>query len=346
MLYATTRSKSNVETAHKSIHLDCAGDGGLFTPFQATHFSHDEILQLKDRGFGQNMANILNHFFGCGLSGWDVEFAIGRSPVKINTIPHRILIAESWHNNQWKFNYVVQMLSDRLRKENAGEIPTNWVGVAVRIAAFFGIYGQLLAAGQVEAETELDVAVTTGDFVAPIAAWYARSMGLPIGNIICGCNANGGVWDLLHHGEMSTGGVAVKTCTPEADVVVPRNLERLVYETLGMEENNRFLECCRKGSLYALTEEQLEVLHKGMFAAVISDSRVNTILHSVYRTSNYVFSPYGALAYGSLLDYRAKTGESRAALLLTERGPICDSEQVARAMQIPMSELIKRINIT
>lgn len=345
MLYASTRSKSSVETAHKAIHLDCAGDGGLFTPFQATTFSLDEILVLKDHTFGQNMANMLNHFFSCGLTGWDVEFAIGRSPVKVNTIPHRVLIAESWHNSQWNFDSVVQVLSDRLRKENVGEIPTNWLGVAVRIAAIFGIYGQLLAAGYVDAETQLDVAVTTGDFVGPIAAWYARSMCLPIGNIICGCNANGGVWDLLHHGEMSTGGIAVKTTTPEADVVVPRNLERLVYETLGMEENLRFLACCRKGSMYAVTEEQFEVLHKGMFAAVISDSRVSNIIHSVYRTSNYVFGPYSALAYGSLLDYRAKTGESRPALLLTERGPICNSQLVAKAMQVPVSELMKRINI-
>ena len=345
MLYATTRSKSSVETAYKAIHLDCAADGGLFTPFQPTSFSREEIHALKDHSFGQNMANILNHFFGCELTGWDVEFAVGRSPVKMNSITHRILIAESWHNSQWKFDYVVKMLSDRIRKDGKGDAPANWVSIAVRIAAIFATYGQLHATNQIEAGTVLDMAVTTGDFTAPMAAWYAREMGLPIANIVCGCNANGGVWDLLHHGEMSTGGVATKTSTPEADVVVPRNLELLVYETLGMEEALRFVACCRTGSMYAVPELQFDMLRRGTFAAVISDSRVNTIIHSVYRTSNYVFGPYGALAYGSLLDYRAKTGESRQALLLTERSPICDSEQVARAMQVPVSELIKRINI-
>lgn len=346
MLYATTRSKSNIETAYKSIHLDCTPDGGLFTPFRMTKFSTEEILALKDRSFGQNVAEILNYFFSCGLTGWDVEFAIGKTPVKFNTITHRIFVAESWHNSQWKLDYAVQLLSDRLRGEDGGKEVSNWTAVALRIAYLFAAYGQLLATEQIQPQAELDVAVTTGDFASPMAAWYAREMGLPIGNIVCGCNANGAVWDLLHHGQMATGGIAAKTITPEADVVVPRNLERLVYETLGMEETVRYLDCCRTGSIYAAPEETLEQLRKGMFAAVISDDRINSVIHSVYRTSNYVFGPYSALAYSSLLDYRAKTGESRPALLLSERSPICDRDQVAKAMQVPVAELIKRINIS
>lgn len=346
MLYATTRNKSNVETAYKTIHTDCASDGGLFTPFRMGNFSTSQILAMQENSFGENMALVLNHFFSCGLTGWDIEFALGKAPVKMNTITHRIYIAELWHNNQWKFDHAVQLLSERLRGDGEAEVPTNWVCIAVRIATLFAVYAQLLATQQVDVHSTVDVAVTTGDFASPMAAWYARKMGLPIGNIVCGCNANGGVWDLLHHGQMATGGISTKTVTPEADVVVPRNLERLVYETLGMEENLRYLACCQTGSVYAPGEEVFEDLRTGMFAAVISDSRINTIIHSVYRTSNYVFSPYGALAYGSLLDYRAKTGESRPALLLSERSPICDSEQVAHAMQVPVPELLKRINIS
>lgn len=344
MLYATTRNKSDVETAYKTVHLDCSGDGGLFTPFRLEPLSRQEIEALKGRGFGQNMAHILNHFFSCSLTGWDIEFAVGRSPVRMNSITHRILIAETWHNSQWRFDHVVQLVSDRLRKEGEGETPSNWVSVAVRIAALFATYGQLLSSGQTDLESVLDVAVTTGDFAAPMAAWYARFMGLPIGNIICGCNANGGVWDLLHHGQMATGGIATKTVTPDADVVVPRNLERLIYETLGMEEALRFVACCYLGGLYELEPELLDQLRKGMFAAVISDSRVETIVHSVYRTSNYIFSPYSALAYGSLLDYRAKTGESRKALLLAERSPTCDVERVARFLRVDTSEVFRRMS--
>ena len=346
MLYATTRNNSNIETAYKSIHLDCSADGGLFTPFRLTKFSRADIVSLQNASFAENMAQILNHFFSAGLTARDMEFAIGRNPMGIHSITHRIFVAELWHNSQWKFDYFLQSLTDRLRGDQQHGSPSNWVRIAVRIAALFATYGQLLATEQIDMDTVMDVAVVTGDFEGPMAAWYAREMGLPVGNVICGCNANGGVWDLLHHGEMSTGGVAVRTSTPDADVVVPRDLERLVYLTLGREETHRYLDKCRMGGIYALHEEQLALLSKGMFAAVISDDRVNSIIHSVYRTSSYVFGPYSALAYGSLLDYRAKTGESRPVLLISERSPICDSEQVAKAMQVPVAELIKRINIS
>lgn len=343
MLYATTRSKSDVQTAYKTIHQDCSSDGGLYVPFRLPKVSRDELLALSGRTFGQNMAEILNLFFSCNLTGWDVEFAIGRSPAKINTINHRILIAECWHNSQWKFDHVVQSLSDRLRSEGAGFAPANWVNIAVHIAALFSVYGMLLSSGQADVDTPLDVAVTTGDFSSPMAAWYAREMGLPVGNIVCGCNANGAVWDLFHHGEMATGDHAVKTCTPEADIALPRNLERLVNATLGIGETQRYLDCCRRGAHYLPPELQFETLRKDMFAAVISDNRVQSVIHSVYRSSGYVFGPYAALAYGSLLDYRAKTGESRTALLLTERGPVCDIELVARFMGVEVSEVFRRM---
>lgn len=344
MLYAATRNKSNVETAYKAIHLDCASDGGLFTPFRLVAFDQEQIQALKDRSFGQNMAHVLNYFFSAGLTGWDIEFAVGRNPVRMSTIPHRIFVAEYWHNSQWRFDHVVQLLSDRLRSEGAGDVPANWVNVAVRIAALFASYGQLLAAKQVEMGDVIDVAVTSGDFAGPIAAWYGRCLGLPVGNILCGCNANGGLWDLINRGEMATGGIAVKTETPDMDVVVPRNLERLIYGTLGMEENLRYLDCCRTGSVYAVDEQQLEQLRSGFFAAVISDNRVESITHSVCRTNGYVFSPYTALAYGCLLDYRAKTGETRNVLLLAERSPTCDVERVARFLRTDTSEVFRRMS--
>lgn len=344
MLYAATRSKNNVETAYKTIHQDCCSDGGLFVPFRMPSYTVSEIVALANKSFGQNVADILNTFFSVGLTGWDVEFAIGRMPLKIDSISHRILIAEWWHNSQWRFDHLVQAMSDRLRTENQGSEPTNWVQIAVRIAVLFGTYGMLLSNGQTEVNTVLDVAVTSGDFAMPMAVWYARQMGLPIGNIVCGCNANGSVWDLLHKGEMPTSDMATKTCTPDVDIALPRNLERLICGTLGHEEVCRYLDCCRTGALYVPGEEDFERLHSGMFASVISDERVQSSIYSVARTSGYVFGPYSALGYCSLLDYRAKTSESRNALLITERSPSCDVELVAKFMQVDVPEVFRRIS--
>lgn len=342
MLYATTRTKSNVETAYKAIHLETTGDGGLFVPFRMASWDKAEIWTLKDRSFGQNMAQVLNFFFSAGLTGWDIEFAAGRSPIRMETVSRRVFLAEAWHNSHWNLEHLVQLVSERLKGEQAPA--TNWVRLAVTIAAMFASYGNLLATGQLEQDQVLDIAVTTGDFTAPMAAWYCRSLGLPFGNILCGCNANGGLWDLLNHGQMATGNPAVKTVTPDADIAVPRNLERLIYETLGMEEVQRYLACCQLGDPYDLKEEQLQILKNGIFAAVVSDSRVESITYSVYRANNYVFSPYTALAYGAMTDYRAKTGETRPVMLLAERSPTCDVETVARFMRVETSTVFRRMS--
>ncbi len=343
MLYATTRSQNDVYTAYKAIHLDCAPDGGLFVPFKLPQWDRNDLLALKQQSFGGTVAQILNSFFSCGLSSWDVEFAIGRNAVKLESVHHRVTVAEVWHNEKWHLEHLVQTLSDMIRKEAVGDRPTGWMEIVVSVAVLFGVFGECLQRDQTLLDTPVDIAVATGSFTLAMAAWYAKKMGLPIYNIVCGCNANGSVWDLVHRGEMPTGGTAVKTLAGDGDVTVPKNLERLISGTLGVRENLRYLQCCAEGSLYAPPREQFEQLRQGVFASVISDQRIRSLIPSVYQTSGYIFGPYGALAYGSLMDYRAKTGEGRKAILLTDRSPICDGDTVAQAMDITVTQLQQKL---
>ncbi len=339
MLFATTRNQNDVYTVYKAMHLDCAPDGGQFVPFRLPVWERKQLRQLAKNSFGQNVASVLNAYFSTELSGWDVEFAVGRSPVALTAVTSRLMVAECWHNVSWRFDHMVNTLADKLRKERMGETPNSWLQIAISVAVLFGIFGELLRNDERLLDNPVDIAVTTGDFAMPMAAWYGRKMGLPIGNIVCGCNTNGAAWNLIHHGQVSTADVSVKTTTPDADFVIPRNLERIISGTLGDKETRRFLQCCASGSAYALEQEELEKLREGLFAAVISDSRVESVIHSVYRTNQYVLSPYGALAYASLMDYRAKTRESRTAILITDRSPVCDCAFTAKCMDIPEAEL-------
>ncbi len=343
MLYATTRNQNDVFTVYKAIHTDCAPDGGLYLPFRFPVWSREDVEKLAERSFGQNMAEVLNSFFGTSLTGWDVEFALGRNPVVMRSYNQRVILAECWHNMHQDVSYIVQVMSDKLRKEAIGQGPCEWVRIAVSIAVIFAICGDYLRADSERIHTPVDISVTTGSFAMPMAAWYARAMGLPIGNIICGCNANGGVWDLLHLGEVSTGGNARKTLTPDVDYVIPRGLERLVHGTLGVPETQRYLSCCEKGRVYGPSEEDLEKLRSGMFAAVISDARIKSLIHSIYRTNQYIFGPYTILAYASLMDYRAKTGESRTAILISQRSPLRDDCFVAECLDISVQELQQKL---
>ena len=331
MLYVTTKNKHDAYTAYRTLHAERANDGGLFMPFRMVQLDRDQIMELKEKTFGQCVAETLNRFFACQLTGWDVEFCIGRYPAKTVDVGHRIVSAQTWHNQAWDYAWAEQELAKKLCVElPEGKVPA-WVKIAIRIAFLTGVFGQILEQGTVSPENPVDVAVPGGDFSVPMSVWYARKMGLPIANIICGCGDNSPAWDLLHLGTVKT----------EEDM--PAFLEQLICETLGHGESKRYGEACADGGVYTLLPEEAEALRAGMFAGVISQDRAETLISNVYRTDAYILGPQASVAYGGLLDYRAKTGANRLAVLLAERSPVCDDEMVSVAVGIAKSELREKV---
>ena len=61
---------------------------------------------------------------------------------------------------------------------------------------------------------------------------------------------------------------------------------------------------------------------------------VNALIPSVYRMAGYVMGPQTALAYSGLQDYRARTGETRIALLFADRSPVEDIAMVSESMEM------------
>ena len=345
MLYVTTRSRHDVYTPAITMQQDRGPDGGLFVPFRMPTFDRAEISGLAEQSFGQNVADILNLFFSTKLTGWDVDMAIGRTPFKLKSMNFRILMAELYHNLDGDFTRMIRTLSERVHPD--GDIigkHSDWLEIAVRISVLFGVFGELIRSESIRVDKPINIAVSSGSFAAPMAVWYSRQMGLPIGTIICGCNENSAAWDLLHRGELDTDAIAVPTSTPKGDHALPPDLERLVCGVCGQEETLNYCFHCTEGGTYRPDKDAYNAMRQGMFAAVVSDVRVQTIIPSFYHTSSYILNPYGALAYGALSDYRSRSGKSTTTLLVAETNPMAQAEQVARAMNITVPELKKRLS--
>jgi len=344
VLYVTTRNKNEIETPNHPLCKEHSRDGGLYVPYHLPRLDPDKFEVLKKCSFNECVAQVMNLFFRTKLTGWDVDFLVGRRPARLVNQSHKIVIAEMWHNLSWDFSGIVQKFSDHLRGvESCREEASNWMWIALRIAVLFGIFGELERKGFAGRNLKIDVAVTAGDFSAPVAVWYARKMGLPIANIVCSCNDNSGIWDLLHHGELDTGMNAVETLTPECDIPVPMNLERLIFETAGREETLRFCQCCAENRPYVLTGLPMRRLKAGLHSAVISQNRMESVIRNVYGTRGYILDPYTALAYGGLQDYRASSGESGNALILSEHSAVHYRETVAKALGMTMEELDSKL---
>lgn len=338
MLFVTTRNNTDVKTAH---HALCTGrdiDGGLFIPFRNPGLSGEEIISLESLNFSGTVALLLNRMFGTRLTSWDVDLAAGRQAVRLHKLHHRILIGECWHNPQWKFSRLISDLAAQVGSSASAD-GGSWIHIGVRIAVLFGIYGELKRFSMAGPGEPFDISSVSGDFSWPISAWYARSWGLPIGNIVCCCNENSDIWNLFSHGVLRTDGVAVSTKTPDADILIPENLERLIAEVGDSAEVARYLECVRKGMTYYAPEILLTQLRKGMYVTVTSQNRMLSTIPNVYATVGYLLSPYDALSYAGLMDYRSRTGESRYALILSDSAPQCTLETVSEALNISEQQL-------
>lgn len=343
MLYVSTRNNRDAFTAAHAFRQDRTGDGGLFAPFRIPEFSKEQILTLGDKTFGQIASELLNLFYGSKLHGWDVDFAIGRNPVKTDSMSHKLLVAECWHNLDRDLMPMLQRLNDQAAQCEAGTYISDWAHVALRITILFGVFGELKRTALTDLQEKIDISLPSGNFDWIMAAWYAKKMGLPIGMIICSCNENGAPWDLLHQGQLHTDAAVKQTNTPFADYGVPFGAERLIHGVFGTQEACRFALQIEQGRLFTLDETQLPALREGMYSAVISDERVSANILSLYRTCDYIASPYTALSYSGLMDYRAKSGESRKTLLLGCHSPEHDAETVAAALGMTVGQLAEKM---
>ena len=333
MLYATTRNHNDAFTPLRVLTSKRGPDGGLYVPFRIPGFSDEEIRSLAKKNFNSNLADSLNLLFGNHLTGYDIDLAVGRNSVRLQQLGQKIIVGELWHNTQWQFERMVQDLSTLvLADKNETAETEGWAEIAIRIAVLFGIFGELIREEIVTSEKKADISVIAGDFSVPMAVWYARQMGLPIGDIVCCCNENSNLWNFICHGQLRSDGVAIQTVVTEGDVVVPDGLERLISVYGGPEEAQRFMDTVRTGRTYYVEDAFLHRMRQGIYVTVSSDRRILNTIPNTWNTHRYLTDPETALAYAGLQDYRARTGAMRAALILSENCPSNSYEMIASAL--------------
>ncbi len=328
MLYVTTRNQRDALTVNHMLISGRGQAGGLFLPLHIPKLSDEELQRLCSMSFGQRVAELLNLFFGTKLTGWDIDFCIGRYPVRMETLPYRISMTEFWHNPQWCYKKVEENLLQLLNVQNAET--GNWPAIAIRMALIAGILPECSE----NDGNSVDIAMVSGDFTVPISAWYLRRMGFPVGNMICCCNENKQLWDLLCHGQVRTDDAPLETFVTDADVTLPTNLERLIFGCAGETEVWRYLEACSAGSMYAVSDAVLDSLRQGLYVSVVSSDRVESCIPNVYNSHRYLLTPASALAYSGLMDYRSKTGITRPAMVLCDNSPVCELENLGKAMNL------------
>jgi len=307
LLYLSTRNKADSFTAHRVLHSTAAPDGGMFMPMQLPVQDDIALAAFERMSFGDTAATILNLFFGTQLTGWDVDFAIGRQALDLVSAGYKVSLAESWHNPAGSHDYLVQRLYNLVtRQKHSFLAPNLWFQTAVNIAVLFGVYGKYCR----QEIYEFDVAVETGDLQLLLAIRYAQKMGLPIRKVILGCIDGDGLWELFSYGDYQTN---------RKDLLI--GFEALLWLEFGYTGAEGYASAVLDRRTYRLKDLKLDQLRTDLFATVVGDNRVKNVIDSTLRNNNYRMEHSTARAFGALQDYRAKTGENKNTLLFSRNAP-------------------------
>ena len=307
MLYLSTRNKTDSFTAYKVLHSAAAADDGMFMPMQLPVQDDIALAAFEQMGFGEITATILNIFFGTHITGWDVDFTVGRQALDLVSAGYKISLAESWHNPAGTHDYLLQRLYNLVRGEKFSyDTPNLWVRTAVNIAALFGAYGKYCR----QEIYEFDVAVESGDLSLLLAIRYAQKMGLPIRKVILGCLDDDGLWEFISYG-------IYQTSRKERMMA----FEALLWLEFGYAEVQNYRTAVQQRQQYRLRDRMFEKFRDGLFVSVVGDNRVRNIIDSTLHTNNYQMETSTARAFGALQDYRARTGINKNTLLFARNAP-------------------------
>ena len=310
MLYVSTRNTTDTYTAYRALHEDLAPDDGFYVPFHLPVFSDNEIAALRKQSCCETVTQLLNLFFGLRLQAWDVECAIGRNPFQLIPMQHKLTVAEGWHNPGNSFNYLLSHLYRLCTAEKSdGKLPVGWARIGIEIALLFGLYGTMEFAPQ-----GFDISVTADDFAEVAAISYAKDMGLPVHLIVCACNENDVLWDLVNRGECSV--ASVKT-----DAEHYNYLEVVLFKCLGADAAMEYIAACAFNTPYRIDEALQNVLASRIYAAVVSNDRIGSVAANMYRTNAFRIDGETAFAYGGLQDFRAASGISADTVIVAKERP-------------------------
>ena len=339
MLYVTTRGQQNVFTGHWAMNHEA--DQGQLIPRQFPSFTREDLAKIAENSFNQNVAMVLDLLYRERITLWDVDMALGKHPVEFVDLNSRTLAARIWWGSGRSFQQFVDRLF-RIFSDDPFEQPGSWFTLCVRAAVLVGILGKLMADGTVSPWKKIDISVPSWDFQFPMAAWYVRSWGLPIGRIVCCCNENNAPWVLFNQEELRTDTPVIPTIMPACDQAAPAGLERLIYEVLGSYEAARYGQAVEKGDRYRLEESQRRQLRREIAVSVVSQRRLRFLMPNLFRGGQWM-DPYAAMSYAGLVDHRAHTGDTGMGLIICQEDPIIHVSMLARELGTTEESLRQRL---
>ena len=186
-----------------------------------------------------------------------------------------------------------------------------------QIVYYFHAYAQLMEDGSLEEGDAMNVVVPTGNFGNILAAYYAKQMGLPIGNLICASNNNKVLYDFFKDGNYNRNRDFHITMSPSMDILISSNLERLLYTISNddSDETQDLMGQLQAEGEYDISEEMWDNL-SDFYGGYASDAQTQEVIKQVYESTGYLMDTHTAVAYAVYEAYKKDTFDNNTATVI------------------------------
>lgn len=197
----------------------------------------------------------------------------------------------------------------------------NWGRLVPQIIYYISAYCDLV--NQNKVSDGFNVVVPTGNFGNILAAYYAKAMGVPIKKLICASNANNVLTDFLQSGTYDRNRQFFTTISPSMDILISSNLERMLYELSGRnDEKVRDLQNkLSKDGKYTVDSEILQKIQEIFYGGCCDDEQTKDTINNVFKKYGYLCDTHTAVAVKVYEDYVKQTGDDSLTVIASTASP-------------------------
>ncbi len=196
-------------------------------------------------------------------------------------------------------------------------------------------YVSLYRENQIVAGEKINFVVPTGNFGNILAAYYAKSIGVPINKLICASNDNKVLYDFFETGRYDRNREFILTESPSMDILVSSNLERLIYHIADndSEKTAQFMKALNNQGVYEITDSMKEKLH-GFVGGWASETETRAAIHKEYQDNNYVIDTHTAVAASVFGSYVNNTKDATKSVIVSTASPYKFANSVLSALNV------------
>ncbi len=193
-------------------------------------------------------------------------------------------------------------------------------------------------------ERTVDMAVPTGNFGNVFAGYAARAMGVPIGRLIVGSNANDILTRFCETGEMAAREV-VPTLSPSMDIQVSSNFERLLYDLMAGDGDAvaRAMDQFRQSGRFAVSDAQLARFRATFDGARYDDAATLAEIARAERETGMRLDPHSAIGLAAARDRAAEPQRPVVALATAHPAKFPDAVERATGRRPTLPERLANL---